>query len=86
MQLQRFDDALIAYDRAIGLSNNSTYALTGKAEALYRLGRVEDSLHAIDRVLKIDPKDAVTLLSKARILYDMAEPARRSEGLNLFKK
>ena len=39
MQLQRFDDALIAYDRAIGLSNNSTYALTGKAEALYRLAR-----------------------------------------------
>jgi tetratricopeptide (TPR) repeat protein len=86
MRLQRFDDALIAYDKVTRMSSSSTYAWAGTAEALYRLGRVQESMHALDRVLEIDPKDAGALVNKARILCGMAEAARQSEGLDLFKK
>jgi len=53
--LGAYQDALVAYDRALALDPNFKEAWVGKGLALVVLGRYQDALAAYDRVLALDP-------------------------------
>jgi Flp pilus assembly protein TadD len=55
-ELERYPEALAAYDRALELQPGSFEALYGRANALLMGGRVEASVAAFDRVLAIRPR------------------------------
>ena len=66
--LNREDEALSAFDKAIELDPNSLQAWIGKAETLESGDRLEDALGAIDYALILAPHSESALTTKARIL------------------
>lgn len=55
LELQRYDDALEAYERAIKLKPEYAEAWEGQGNALLELKRHEDALDAYDKAIQIQP-------------------------------
>jgi PAS domain S-box-containing protein len=65
---RRYNDAVAAYDRAIGISATNYKAWYGKGTALAKLGRNEEALAAYDNVLAIYPRNHEVLMAKGVLL------------------
>jgi len=55
LDLKRYSRALIEFDRALALDPHFVFALLGRAEALYRLGRANEALAPIARAIEMEP-------------------------------
>ncbi|MFH0966686.1 MAG: tetratricopeptide repeat protein, partial [Methanobacteriota archaeon] len=53
--LAKYDDALFAFDRAIGINSSDYVAWTGKGYVLLQLGNYEGAIAAFDKATKINP-------------------------------
>ncbi|MDJ0799315.1 MAG: tetratricopeptide repeat protein [Calothrix sp. MO_167.B12] len=53
--LQRYEDALSVYDRAINLKSNYSQAWYGKGKSLYALKKYKQALVAYDKAIQIQP-------------------------------
>ncbi|MBZ0284363.1 MAG: tetratricopeptide repeat protein [Anaerolineae bacterium] len=67
-ELNRMDEALAAYDRAIGLQNDNALAWARKGRALRLLARYEDALTCYDKALEIYPHYAFAWRGKGLVL------------------
>jgi tetratricopeptide (TPR) repeat protein len=67
-RLERYSEALDAYERALALDSNNVRAWTGKGIALYRMRRLDDFLAAYERVRDLDPLERRLLRLAMRTL------------------
>jgi tetratricopeptide (TPR) repeat protein len=68
MSLNRFDEAVLAYDQAISLDANSSDAWYNKGNALKSIGKYDEAIRAYDEVIRLDPSYADAWQKKAAAL------------------
>jgi len=82
-RLERYDEALAAFDQSIRLKSNSTDSWNGKGWALYRLERYGEALAAFDQSIRFDPKSADSWDGKSWSFYRLR---RYDEALVAFEQ
>ncbi len=55
LRLGKFNEAIVAFDKAIEKDPTNIYLLNNKAAALETLGRYEESLELYEKAVKINP-------------------------------
>jgi len=68
MFLRKYEDAVMAYDRAITLNSTNYQAWYGKGTALAKLGNTDDALAAYDHVLSLHSRNHQVLMAKGVLL------------------
>lgn len=81
--LDRYEEALSCYDRALEMDPRLVEAWHGKGNSLANLGRYEEALSCFDRALEIFPTDARAWYNKGVLLGSLG---RYSEALPLLKR
>ncbi len=56
-----------AYDRAIEIDHNNSFAWNDKGFAFYDLGKYEEALKAYDKAIEINPNYSLSWYNRARI-------------------
>ena len=69
-RLGRYDEAMQAYDRALGINPNYPAAIEYRAEALLGLDRVPEALQAYERLAMISAEHAAELLAAVKSWAD----------------
>lgn len=72
LDLKRYNEALVEFDRALALDPHLVFALLGRAEALYHLGRATEALTPLVRALEMEPDHP-----GAQELYERCQAAIR---------
>jgi len=75
LEALRFDEARLAYARALELAPGSIDALRGLGYALFQLRRLAEALEAIDSALRVDPTDLLSRLLMGRLCLRLQQPA-----------
>ena len=75
----RFDEARLAYSKALEHAPESIDALRGLGYSLLQLGRLSASLEALERALHIDPTDLLCRLLMGRLCLRLQQPAGAEE-------
>ena len=70
----RFDDARLAYAKALELVPDSIDALRGLGYALFQLRQLAESLETLERALRIDPSDLLSRLLMGRLCLRLQQP------------
>ena len=70
----RFDDARLAYAKALELAPDSIDALRGLGYALFQLRQLAESLETLERALRIDPTDLLSRLLMGRLCLRLQQP------------
>ena len=83
LELQRPAEALVAYDRAIGMQAPAYAALLNRGNALRDLGRPEDALASYDEALRAEPENADALCNRGNALRDLN---RIEEAINSYDR
>ena len=82
--LDRCDEAVIAYEKAIEVSDYfNRYASNRKGDALYRLERFEEAIDIFDRVIQEMPPVAFSHKGKGDALYNLG---RYEEALGAYEQ
>ena len=76
-------EALAAFEKAIALDPNYTFAYNGKGNALSDLKKPDEALAAFEKAIALDPNDAVYYNGKGNALSDLKKP---DEALAAFEK
>ncbi|MGQ9706224.1 MAG: tetratricopeptide repeat protein [bacterium] len=79
---ERYSEALLLVEKAIGRDDKLTIAWTLKGECLLKLGRSDEALKSFDRAIEIEPGDFIVLTVKGALLDDMG---RREEALKILQ-
>jgi tetratricopeptide (TPR) repeat protein len=66
--LGRYNEALAAFNRAIGLNSNYADSWSNRSVALWHLGRFNDALASSERALSLNPASALAWYNQGRIL------------------
>ncbi|MFZ2375900.1 MAG: tetratricopeptide repeat protein [Methanothrix sp.] len=69
----RYDDAIKAFNKVIGLNPNSAPAWNEKGKVLKLQNRLNDAIIAFNRALELDPKFIDAWNNKGMALYDLGE-------------
>jgi tetratricopeptide (TPR) repeat protein len=80
LPLDRFDEALAAYDEAYKIRPNED-ALSGKAMALFKSYRYEEAISISDEFLRLKPNDVAALNMKGKSYYSMG---RISDAYDIY--
>jgi len=70
-QLGQFEEALVAYDRALAINPAYADALYDKALVLARLGRAKPSLQVYEALVRADSANAVAWTRKGQLLEEL---------------
>jgi len=81
--LKRYEEALAAYEQAIRLDPNYTYAYLFKGNALSDLKRYEEALAAYEQAIRLDPDDADYYHNKGIALNELK---RHEEALAAYEQ
>lgn len=68
--MARYDDALAAHDRAVGLNRAEPSAWLCRGTTLRAMGRNEEALECFERTLELQPADGMAWGNKATVLRD----------------
>ncbi len=79
--MERYPDALDAYDRVIEFRPESETAVLGKAELLLRMGRIDDAIADYRRCIKRWPDSAMSLNALGYTLADRTDEYEEAEKL-----
>lgn len=82
-QLQRYEEALQAYETSLDTNPNNPNAWQGKGDTLQALKRYQDALEAYDEAIQIDPNSWQTWMRRAEILEKLG---RDTEAINSYEK
>jgi tetratricopeptide (TPR) repeat protein len=63
--MQRYDDAVKAFDTLISIDSEDTSAYLTKGAALFKAGKYDESIQALNNVVKRDMNDAAAWYYKA---------------------
>ena len=80
---ERYENALEAFDKVLGINPKNELALKGKGDALESLDRYDEALEAFNKALEIDPTDAYALSGKGIALVNLN---RYEEALEAYNK
>ncbi|OPY36516.1 MAG: two-component response regulator [Methanoregula sp. PtaU1.Bin051] len=80
---RRYNDAVNAYDKAIGISATNYKAWYGKGTALAKLGKNDEALAAYDNVLAIYPRNHEVLMAKGVLLRKVGRDAEADRCFEL---
>ncbi len=69
--LQRYDEAIHAYDQAIRLDPNYATAYYNKGNSLRNLQRYDEAIRAYDQAIRLDPNDAAAYYNKGNSLRNL---------------
>src|SRR5579859_4126398 len=80
---ERYQDALMAFNKLI--QSDSTYAdaYEGRGAAFYSLGRLDEALRAYEQAIRLNPSYASAYNGKGNILYDLE---RYPEALRAYEQ
>lgn len=81
VSLERYDEALPAYDKAAQFRPEAENIALGRAELLLRMGRLEDAIAAYRAAVKRWPDSAMSLNAAGYTLADRTEEYREAEKL-----
>src|SRR5574337_514520 len=81
--LERLDEALMAFDKAIELNPKDSFGWFGRGMALGTLGRHEEALAAFDKALELNPKNGHMWGHRGEVLGDLGH---YEEALAAFDK
>ena len=81
-QSGRFEEALAAYEKAVGYNNRSASAICGKGMALEQLKRYMEALMAYNQAIVLDPTFAYAYIGKGNISFFFK---RYEEALTEYK-
>jgi tetratricopeptide (TPR) repeat protein len=70
---QKYDKAIVYYDRILERNQEDEVALANKGHAFFHLGRFSEALACIDKALEIDQQDAVAWSVRALILSELGK-------------
>lgn len=82
-EMERFAEALVAFDALLQADARSVDAHFGRALALHRLGRLEDALPAYDRAIALDPDHADAHNNRGLLLHAMR---RFEEAIHSYER
>jgi tetratricopeptide (TPR) repeat protein len=71
--LDKYDEALKCYDKAIELDPQSSLAWNNKGSALFSQGKYDEAIQAYDRAIEIAPKYASAWNNKGSVLYNIGK-------------
>ena len=69
-ELNKFNKAIICFEKALELDPNYTDALDGKANSLKNLKRYEEAILLYDRSIELDSKNSFAYYNKGYCLYE----------------
>ncbi len=81
--MERFQDALNDFDRALDINPNYASAWSNKGLVLSDLNRQNEAIAAFDRALDINPNDVNTWNNRGIILYQLG---RKNDALSSFER
>ena len=58
-ELGKHDEAIKAFDKAIEINPQDSYAWDGKGIALWKLDKYDEAIKAFDKAIEIDPHDSL---------------------------
>ena len=79
--LERYDEALADYDRAVNYRPDDESVALGRAELLLRMGRLDDALDSYRTATKRWPNSAMSLNALGYTLADRTDDYREAEKL-----
>jgi tetratricopeptide (TPR) repeat protein len=79
--LQRYEEAITAYNQALHLDPNLPRAYYNKGFALVLLQRYEEAIPVLDQAIRLNPNDALVYNNKGFALYNLK---RNEEAVLLF--
>ena len=83
LSLERFDEALTAFDKSLVLSPENTNILQNKGKSLHRLGRYEDALEIGRQIVALSPDNLASHSNLANMLQLIG---RHSEAISEFQR
>lgn len=83
INLNRFDEAIECYDKALKINPNNVKAWNNKAFALHNLNRLDEAIECYDKSLEIDPNFISSLRNKAFALRTLN---RLDEAIECYDK
>ena len=81
--LERYEDAICFFDKALDIEPNNVGALNDKGKSLNSLGRHEEALHYLDKALEINPLFASAITNKG---LSLSQLGRSEEALRYYDK
>ena len=78
VELNRYEEALAAYDQALKIEPKYAYAWNNRGQILANLGRHEEALDAYQKTLEIDPEDTTTWYNRG---WALCKLGHRAEAL-----
>jgi serine/threonine protein kinase len=80
---KRYNEALVAFDRAITLDRNDAMAHIMRGETFIGLQRYADALVAFDQAITLDRNDAIAHIMRGEVLYSLQ---RYADALTAFDR
>ena len=71
MQIDRYKDALNAFNKSIELDPKSANSWDDKGKVLQKMGRINDSIKAYEKAIELDPGFASACIDKGNALQNM---------------
>jgi len=84
--LKRYEEALAAFEQALRLDPNDTYAYNCKGSTLGNLKRYEEALAAFEQVLRLDPNNAFAYNGKGLALNKLGRIGEAQQAYNKAKQ
>ncbi|MFP5273933.1 tetratricopeptide repeat protein, partial [Coleofasciculus sp.] len=69
--LERYQEALVSYDKVIELDPNDATAWVIRGGVLYKLERYEETLVSCDKAIELNPNDAPAWVIRGGVLYKL---------------
>ncbi|WP_013324863.1 serine/threonine-protein kinase [Gloeothece verrucosa] len=82
-QLQRYEDALQAYDTSLNINPNNANAWQGKGDTLQALKRYQQALDSYDEAIQIQPDSWQAWMGRGKVLEKLG---RNLEAINSYEK
>ncbi|MEG4504890.1 tetratricopeptide repeat protein [Microcoleus sp. F6_B4] len=80
--LERYDEALESFDRALELNDNDKLAWRIRGGLLNNLKRYDGALASFDRAIALDDNDRLAWVLRGNVLYDLKRPQEALASLD----
>jgi len=80
--LEKYDEAIIAYSKALELDNTNPHSWCGKGDAFFVLGRYQEAVDAYENATKLNPNLAHFWLNKGKALDALGKYEEANEAYN----